>query len=242
MRATYARAVLFQRQAREICYRIRRACGALERPGFPSFLDEVTTNMVIARYSARLRPMKMALIVASLAGASLALGAGCGGGGSSGDGGKGGGGGEGGGAADACFDYTSFKGDSPTVTFSTEVLPIFRNSCGLSSSCHGTNPPPGQPYLGPNNDAPTPTMEEMQTLVNALDAPSTKEPTMNLVSPGAPQSSFIMYKLDGVDCSRLKCAKAEDCGDLMPVGSTKPIDQTKRDIIRRWIAQGAKVN
>ena len=187
--------------------------------------------------------MKMALLVASLAGASLALGAGCGKGGSSGgDGGKGGGG-EGGGGADECFDYSTFKGDSPAVSFSTEVLPIFRNSCGLSSSCHGTNPPPGQPYLGPNNDpANDPTMEEMTMLVSALDAPSKAEPTMNIVTPGSPQTSFLRYKLDGVDCSRLTCAKTQDCGDLMPVGNTKPIALTQRDLIRRWIAQGAKVN
>ncbi len=37
----------------------------------------------------------------------------------------------------ACFDYASFNSMSPAVSFRTDVLPTFQNSCGLSPSCHG---------------------------------------------------------------------------------------------------------
>src|SRR5262245_27956512 len=86
-------------------------------------------------------PLFFTLLAAPLAfGASGAL-AGCGGG-TGGEGGAGGG--------PACFDYTSFKSDSPAVTFSGNVLTIFRTSCGLSNSCHGNmNGTGAQHYFGP---------------------------------------------------------------------------------------------
>src|ERR1700678_103024 len=60
--------------------------------------------------------------------------------GSSGGGGTGtGAGGSGGSSAGDCFDYTGFVTTTPTVTFAADVLPIFSNSCGISSACHGCN-------------------------------------------------------------------------------------------------------
>jgi hypothetical protein len=150
-----------------------------------------------------------------------------------------------------CFDYTTFKSTTPTVSFKNEVLPIFRNSCGLSDSCHGTpNPPaPAQRYYGPKKSAPTPSATEITAiLMNLVGVTSVDEPDMKLIDPGHPETSFMMYKLDGdpqdpssVNCSRLKCAATQTCLQAMPQsGNTLPA--ATRDTIRQWIAQGAMDN
>jgi hypothetical protein len=185
-------------------------------------------------------PLLSTLLAASLAIAGSGSLAGCGGG-TSGSGG-GGGGSSCGLKADGCFDYTCFTADSPAVSFKTDVLPILRTSCGLSASCHGSESgPAGQHYLGPKNSDPAPTAAQIQMIFDqwvgqtpAVDA------GMNLISPKDPEHSFFMYKLDGLKCSKLTCATGDMCLALMPQGNTEPMEAAKRDVFRRWIAQGAK--
>lgn len=198
-------------------------------------------------------PLFLSLFGALALGVGGAL-AGCGGGSSSSTGGEGGGGGSSSTAtgtggdcnpsADGCYDYSCFKGDAPVVSFKTDVLPILRTSCGLSNSCHGQESGPGgQHYLGPKNSDPAPTADQ---LAKIFDQSVGKTPVvnagMNIITPGDPEHSFFMYKLDGIECSKLKCAEStpNSCGGLMPLGRTTPMDGAQRDIIRRWIAQGAK--
>ena len=144
--------------------------------------------------------------------------------------------------ADTCFDYTTFTGTTPAVTFKADVLPIFRLSCGLSTACHQSQSgPAGQPYLGPAKLDPDPTQADIDKIfAQNVDVTATKAPTMKIVNPGSPQTSFLMHKVDGtLECSDVKC-DAAGCGQLMPLGSTSPMAETDRDTIRRWIAQGAK--
>src|SRR5690348_11862286 len=56
-----------------------------------------------------------------------------------------------GGAADSCYNYGDFDGTMPIVSFTADVLPILRRSCGISTSCHGsvTHTAKGQHYYGP---------------------------------------------------------------------------------------------
>jgi hypothetical protein len=189
-----------------------------------------------------------------LTSAAAALGAGCGdngnssgsGSGSSGGGGSDAGGGGSGGSAPmgACYDYTTFKADDPLVSFSMQVLPLLRRSCGLSDSCHGApNPPtPAQHYLGPKLTDPEPSASERQTIIDGVvGVGAVKEPTMKVIELGNPQRSFFMYKLDGLSCDKLTCM-GDACGVLMPKGSTQPLPVEERDTIRRWIAQGAQNN
>ena len=154
-----------------------------------------------------------------------------------------------------CGDYATFDGTSPTTTFKADVLPIFRQSCGISSSCHGVNPPtaPGQHFLGPANSNPAPSASDIAAIISGIvGQKSVDETEMDVVSAGSPQASFMMYKLDGpnnpestnpddtiVDCSTLKCAAAMTCLLPMPQGGPQ-LPATDRDTIRRWIAQGAK--
>jgi hypothetical protein len=153
-----------------------------------------------------------------------------------------------------CYDYTTFDGTAPAVHFQADVLPIFRQSCGLSSSCHGSENPPaaGQHYLGPSLSDPAPTAAQIKEILDGMNQKSADEPDMNVVTAGHPETSFLMYKLDGpndptstdpsatiVDCVKLKCAASMTC--LLPMPSGGPqLPAEERDTIRRWIAQGAK--
>ncbi|MEO7328766.1 MAG: hypothetical protein ABI193_09330 [Minicystis sp.] len=193
----------------------------------------------------RLRLSFVSLASFSLASLSLALSGGavasltaCGGSGGSGTGGSGGA------EAPLCFDYTGYDGTTPATTFVADVLPIFRLSCGLSASCHGTESghPDDQHFLGPKTKDPTPTALQIQAIFDQnVGVSSLANPDMKIIDPGHPETSFLMFKLDGVQCDALTCAtKAKNaCKDLMPLGNTKPMDAAKRDIIRRWIKQGA---
>jgi hypothetical protein len=174
-----------------------------------------------------------------------------------------------GGASD-CYDYTGFVATTPTVTFSADVLPIFRNSCAISTACHGCDDTamPGctsstyQPFLGTLQTDGVPSTAQVAAIIASLQAPASLQvstidssmvgnPTMQIVDPGKPASSFITYKLDGsfpttpddseVTCSTLACAATNSCGGAMPSGGPA-LASTERDTIRRWIAQGALNN
>jgi hypothetical protein len=183
--------------------------------------------------------MSLVLGAAGLAacggGGSTAKGAGVGGGGGS-AGGDGGGGG-----AAQCFDYTGFDGGSPVVQFSTDVLPIFRSSCGVSSSCHGAATPPSAPqhFLGPPISGGTVTAAEVKAILGGIvNQPAVEEEDMDVIKAGDPQHSYLLQKVDGLGCPTLQCAAAGECGAPMPLGGT-PLSENARDMIRRWVAQGA---
>lgn len=179
------------------------------------------------------------IAVAAFSG-SLVTSTGCGG-----EGGGGGEGGSGGGAASACFDYASFDGTKPAVSFKDEVLPILQRSCGVSSSCHGdsTAPNENRPYLGPNKSTMATDQDITIILGGLVDVGSFYETSMSLVKPNDPENSFLMHKLDDtLSCDKLECAANKDCGGIMPQGAEEPLAITERDLVRRWIAQGAANN
>ena len=156
-----------------------------------------------------------------------------------------GGGGDTGGTDGACFGYDGFDKESPTVTFKTDVLPILRNSCGVSASCHGseTPPTPAQHYFGPAKSDPDPTADQIALILESVGKASEMNPDMKIIEASKPEASFLMYKLDmpvgGPACSDLTCESDKSCGSEMPQGGPQlPLDS--RNVIRRWIAQGAK--
>jgi hypothetical protein len=175
----------------------------------------------------------------------------CGGGGSGTGGTAGSTTGTGGDAPNGCFDYASFDGTSPAVGFAADVLPILRNSCGLSSSCHGNEAGPGgQHFYGLANSAGAMTPAQIQAIFDqSVDKPAVADPSMKIIAAGKPEQSFLLYKLDGdpnakdalaqVSCATLKCAEDKSCLSSMPQGGPA-LPSDKRDTIRRWIAQGAK--
>lgn len=143
-------------------------------------------------------------------------------------------------ADDSCYDYAAFNGTAKTVSFKTDVLPIFRQSCGLSAACHGSpTGPAGQPYLGPGTNDPDPTQADIDKIfAQNVGATSTKAATMKIVEAGSPQKSFLMHKMDNtLKCSDVVCEA--NCGASMPLANPV-LDETKLDVVRSWIAQGAK--
>jgi hypothetical protein len=159
---------------------------------------------------------------------------------------------------------------SPTVSFKTDVQPIFATSCAISSVCHGcdTSAVPGctnpgyKPYLGTSISQGAPSSMQVMAIsasavgqpasaqVSVVDGSMVGNPSMNIVKAGDPANSFLLYKLDGafsmplsngdVNCSTLACAANMSCGEAMPSGGPA-LPASARDTIRRWIAQGAQV-
>lgn len=151
------------------------------------------------------------------------------------------GGGSGGGGSGLCFDYSTWDGTTPAVTFKVDVLPTFQQSCSLSYACHGSQAGPvDRPYLGPAMPDMA-TDADIQAIFNAIINADAVKANMKIVAPGDPDASFLMHKIDNTFlCEAVSCV-AGGCGTSMPQGSpTLPLE--KRDAIRRWIAQGSMMN
>jgi len=141
----------------------------------------------------------------------------------------------------ACGDFTT-----PAVSFAADIVPIFQPSCAIAgSTCHGTPDVATtqmRPYLG-SFDGGTDASFVVQGLVGVM---SPENPGGVIVKAGDPANSYLMHKLDGDQCTLAsQCASSAtqytDCGQQMPY-SSPPLDGPTRDIVRRWIEQGAKNN
>jgi hypothetical protein len=118
---------------------------------------------------------------------------------------------------------------SPAVSFKADVMPVFGASCA-SASCHGlTDSPQGGLYLGSSAN-----------MVHAalVGTPSAQLPAMPFVAAGDPANSYLMHKLDADQCLFETSCVGHDCQRTMPY-DTGALAVEKRDVVRRWIAQGA---
>ncbi len=123
-----------------------------------------------------------------------------------------------------------FDALTPKVTFTADVLPIFGRSCAFTT-CHGsTTGRANGVFLG--KDGP----KVHAAIVNVK---GDELPAMPLVTPGDPQESYLMRKMDGSQCALDAQCTGGSCGSSMPKGDV-PLDVATRDVVRRWIAQGAK--
>jgi len=141
--------------------------------------------------------------------------------------------------AGACVPYMAPPASqllAPAVSFKTDVMPIFSASCA-SSSCHGiADSPKGGLFLG----AELAHGSDSQKVHDALVAmPSAQLPMMAFVTASDPSTSYLMHKLDADQCQFQTQCVGNDCLKPMPydVGA---LSADKRDIVRRWIAQGAQ--
>lgn len=102
---------------------------------------------------------------------------------------------------------------------------VFANNCALGG-CHlGASPAANLPLAFNSTDA-------MQTL---LSARSSENPSMKLIAPSDPSSSWLVRKIDGDFCG-IDCTGSTGCGARMPFAPLKPSD---RDAIVAWVAKGA---
>lgn len=134
----------------------------------------------------------------------------------------------------ACSDDTppsSFDPSSPAVSFSKDVMPIFATSCAFSS-CHGSlSGDTNGVYLGSGDPA--------KLYAGIVGVRSGELPTMAFVEPNDPGKSFLMRKMDGSQCAFDAQCTGGTCEESMPKGEDLLPVET-RDVVRRWIAQGAK--
>ncbi len=107
------------------------------------------------------------------------------------------------------------------VTLAGDVQPIFTSTCALSGCHAGTNP-----QLGMN-------LSVGQTFANVINVPSMELSTMNRVTPGQPNSSYLVHKVQGTH------SDVGGTGFQMPIGGS-PLTQAQIDLIRAWIAAGAR--
>ena len=137
------------------------------------------------------------------------------------------------GPSSGCDDHAppaGFDALTPAVSFSRDVLPIFARSCAFST-CHGsTSGPANGVFLG--RDGP-------RVHAAVLNVKGDELPTMPFVNPGNPRESYLMRKMDGSQCALDAQCKGGSCQSTMPKGNVA-LELPTRDIVRRWIAQGAK--
>jgi hypothetical protein len=150
------------------------------------------------------------------------------------------------------FDYKTYTAPgTPGRTLTTDIAPILKTSCTLTTACHGsTTATMGQlPHLGGvmvlATDMPTLTAIH-DTLVGQ---PSAQATGLKYVVAGDPENSYLMKKVEGVNaCQSLACVKVDKqspalpaCGDKMPAAPSDLLDASTQAIIRDWIKDGAKL-
>ncbi len=117
-----------------------------------------------------------------------------------------------------------------TVSFKTDVIPVFQQSCTLSMVCHGqmNNSAEESLYLGENMGTTDPN-----AVYNMLVGVKAKEiPSMNLVTASDLENSFLWHKINdnmttlnaeplASQCA-MATAKCSDCNMSQPCGATMP--------------------
>lgn len=111
------------------------------------------------------------------------------------------------------------------ASLSTVQTKVFTPSCAFGT-CH--NPPTGAGDLVLNTG----------THAKIVNVTSPAAPATKLVVPGKPEESFLYMKLT-MTTAQLK-AFAPDAGESMPPG--EPLEAERLQLVRDWIADGAKDN
>lgn len=106
------------------------------------------------------------------------------------------------------------------VSFTKDIQPIFNANCVV---CHQGAASPGGLSLEPNS--------AFKNLVNTMST----ESILNLVTPSAPDKSYLLNKLLGTQ------SQVGGSGAQMPYNAS-PLPQAQINLIQQWISQGAPDN
>lgn len=117
----------------------------------------------------------------------------------------------------------SSGGCADAVCFERDIQPIFTTNCALSGCHAGTLPQQNQ------------NLSAGLAYSNIVNVASNERPGMKRVTPSLPDSSYLVHKIQGTQST------VGGSGDRMPLGGT-PLTQSQADLIRAWIAAGAKNN
>ena len=111
------------------------------------------------------------------------------------------------------------------VSFADDIQPIFTGSCA-TAGCHGTNPnPPEKPMV----------LLAGQAYDNIVGVSSGQLATMARITPGQPDNSYVVHKIQGTQAS------VGGSGDRMPFGLA-PLSQSTIGLIRQWVTEDAPGN
>ncbi len=143
----------------------------------------------------------------------------------------------------SCQAYQVPAGTSlttPTVSLRTDVMNVFNSNCG-AATCHGNGDSAmstGELFLGAESAAGSDAATVRAGIVGKM---GDELASMPLVTAGNPTMSYLMHKMDGDQCQYdAQCAGGTCLADMPNGGLSLPV--TTRDIVRRWIAQGALDN
>ena len=126
----------------------------------------------------------------------------------------------------ACASRAAATPAPRDVSLARDVLPVFQTSCALGS-CHGAPGRNGIQLGGSGSDASSIRAALLETAARA---------PMPFVTPGEPDRSWLLRKVDGDFCG-VACSRGA-CGERMPKGGA-PLSAEARDAIAAWIASGA---
>ncbi len=107
------------------------------------------------------------------------------------------------------------------VSFSRDIQAIFTSNCVV---CHTDGSGPLGLSLDPGS-----------AYKNLVNVKSIEAPSLNRVSPGAPDKSYILNKLLGTQ------TQAGGSGARMPFGAA-PLPEATINLIQQWISAGAPNN
>jgi hypothetical protein len=143
-------------------------------------------------------------------------------------------------SANSCVAYEVPAGTDLTspVSFRSDVAPIFAMSCAFSS-CHGGRTPGSNHgiFLGTQGGV----SDAVAVRAGIVGIAAQEAPSMAYVTPFDPAHSYLMHKLDGDLCPIATQCVGGSCESPMPEGNDA-LPTATRDVIRRWIAQGAPNN
>jgi hypothetical protein len=145
-----------------------------------------------------------------------------------------------GGPSCTTYDPGSIDLQNPKVSFKNDVvIGVFNKSCGLSTSCHGSATSSQQGlFLGDKNKAGA---DSSAVRTGIVGVKATEIASMPVVTAGDPKTSYLMHKMDGDNCTLNAQCVGGDCQSTMPQG-VDLLPPENRDVVRRWIAQGAQDN
>ena len=112
--------------------------------------------------------------------------------------------------------------DDAAVTIA-DVQPVFSVNCAVSGCHTGASPAQGMD-LGAG-----------QAFSSVENVASLELHTMNRVTPTQPDDSYLVHKIQGTHVDQ------GGSGSRMPLGRS-PLPQDEIDLIRAWIAGGARAN
>ena len=120
-----------------------------------------------------------------------------------------------------CVDLTRPPITPAPVSFSGEVQPIFSARCAIPFCHSGAVPTQGL------------DLSAGRSYAGIVNRPSTERPGLKIVDAGAPDMSYLEWKIGGAPLGQ------SIVGSPMPL-TGGPLSAAERAIIRRWIAEGAR--